>query len=101
MQLFIELDVIFPQSGLYEQWAAALTRETKLKSRQRQARKNVDEQAEQGNEGPRGLTIKHMQGAFMLLLLGLVLATLAFVGETLHTPAKTNDGITLRDVGGK
>ncbi|XP_050712683.1 uncharacterized protein LOC126996355 [Eriocheir sinensis] len=75
------------EAGLYEKWLTDILRETKLKSQRRQQ----ERQARQGGEARAGketggspvLTINHTQGAFLLLLLGAVLASLAFTREIL------------------
>lgn len=81
-------DVTREQSGLYEKWAADLLWDTKFKSRQRQKDSHEGEEEDTNtvaeNKDSPALTITHVQGAFMLLLLGLVIATLVFVGEAWH-----------------
>ncbi|MPC93287.1 hypothetical protein E2C01_088411 [Portunus trituberculatus] len=75
------------QAGLYDKWTAELMRETKLRSQRRQRQRHATThkgQAEQraGNEdGLAILTINHTQGAFILLLLGLVFNILVFSSE--------------------
>ncbi|KAK8397750.1 hypothetical protein O3P69_004501 [Scylla paramamosain] len=75
------------EAGLYEKWIADLLRETKLKSQRRQRQRLASDRSEQEtgveklSEGPPILTLSHTQGGFILLMLGLILATFAFVQE--------------------
>lgn len=80
------------QAGLYEQWAADLLFEVQQESRKRQQeqqRQQLQAQAdgklasERSKESTLSLSIRHTQGAFMLFLLGLVIAALAFGGEVI------------------
>ncbi|XP_063886458.1 ionotropic receptor 93a-like [Scylla paramamosain] len=77
------------EAGLYDKWTEDLMRETQLRSqrrkRQRQAAdKQGQTEAKAVNEdGLPTLTINHTQGAFILLLLGLIFNTLVFSTELL------------------
>ncbi|XP_063886375.1 uncharacterized protein LOC135114402 [Scylla paramamosain] len=84
------------EAGLYDKWTADLMRETKLRSQRRQRQHHAaghEGQAEPkavNEDGLPTLTINHTQGAFILLLLGLVFNTLIFFSELLLyvTPAE-------------
>ncbi|MPC43323.1 Glutamate receptor 1 [Portunus trituberculatus] len=75
------------EAGLYEKWIADLLRETKLKSQRRQRQRLASEWSEEEagmeklSEGPPILTLSHTQGGFIILMLGLILATFAFIQE--------------------
>ncbi|XP_063886454.1 ionotropic receptor 21a-like isoform X2 [Scylla paramamosain] len=77
------------EAGLYDKWTADLMRETKLRSQRRQRQRHAA--GHEGQTEPRGvnedglptLTINHTQGAFILLLLGLVFDILVFSSELL------------------
>ncbi|XP_063886457.1 uncharacterized protein LOC135114485 [Scylla paramamosain] len=82
-----KLMVAILEAGLYDKWTADLMRETKLKSQRRQrhaaGREGQEEPKASNEDGLPTLTIKHTQGAFILLLLGLVFNTLVFSSELL------------------
>ncbi|XP_066984727.1 ionotropic receptor 93a-like [Macrobrachium rosenbergii] len=72
--------------GLYEKWNEDILSEARLESQRRQ--KKIQEQtgpqetrASDSNVQP--FTLVHMQGPFMLLILGLLASTLSFAGEIL------------------
>ncbi|XP_069191348.1 ionotropic receptor 93a [Procambarus clarkii] len=69
------------EGGLYEKWSTDLLSEAQAKSRKRQ-QKAAGQEPRSGSS-LRALTTTHLQGAFMLLLLGLALAGLCFVLEVL------------------
>ena len=71
------------QAGLYEKWVADLLTETKLRSQRRQRNRQAEQRDENDAEleSLTALTIIHAQGAFILFLLGLYIACVAFVGE--------------------
>lgn len=80
---------IFPQSGMYEHWATALMTEIKLKAQRKRKQENAtDTESSQEEKDAQALTLIHMQGAFMLLLIGLTFATLVFLMETVHSLGK-------------
>ncbi|MPC76150.1 hypothetical protein E2C01_070555 [Portunus trituberculatus] len=83
------LIVAIMEAGLYDQWTAELMRETKLRSQRRQRQSyagghegQVEQTARKEDYLPT-LTINHTQGAFILLMLGLVFNTLVFSSEML------------------
>ncbi|XP_050712684.1 uncharacterized protein LOC126996356 [Eriocheir sinensis] len=92
-QIFSASDPISPQSGLHDKWSTDMVWKTELKVRRRQSQSQAEQQedveAGEVKQGSPVLTLSHMQGAFILLILGLALATLAFVRETWHCYAKT------------
>ncbi|XP_063885868.1 uncharacterized protein LOC135114098 [Scylla paramamosain] len=71
------------EAGLYEKWTSDMLAKTKL---ERQRRKQEPQQGDQqedsaAKKSSQSLTITHTQGAFILLLLGLILSGLTFVTE--------------------
>ena len=81
----VAFDNMYPQAGLYEKWVSDLLTKTKLRSQRRQRNRQTEQQDENDAElgSLTALTIIHTQGAFILLLLGLYTACVAFVGELL------------------
>ncbi|XP_045112358.1 uncharacterized protein LOC123505235 [Portunus trituberculatus] len=83
------LIVAILEAGLYDTWTAELMRETKLRSQRRQRQRHTAghegkaQQRTKTEDGLPTLTINHTQGAFILLLLGLVFNTLVFSSEIL------------------
>ena len=76
------------QAGLYEKWVADAILETKARSRRRQREsKNKQEiiQSEEKrvNTNPETLSLDHLQGAFVILVLGVLLAAVSIALENL------------------
>ncbi|XP_071528798.1 ionotropic receptor 93a-like isoform X2 [Panulirus ornatus] len=82
------------EAGLYDQWrkdelfrtqreSRAKRRESQSLEQEQQKEGRRTEATEGEHSSRRGLTIQHMQGPFMLLLLGLTLAAVSFAGEQL------------------
>ncbi|KAG7163523.1 Ionotropic receptor 21a-like 3 [Homarus americanus] len=69
------------EAGLYEKWAEDLLFQTQMKAQKKQ-KQEAEKETESDNNN-RSLTFTHLQGAFLLLLLGLSLAGLTFVVEPL------------------
>ncbi|XP_063886372.1 ionotropic receptor 93a-like [Scylla paramamosain] len=69
------------EGGLYEHWGDELLFKVKQKSRTMHKLSHPDQ--DPTVDSPPSLTIIHMQGAFMVLILGCGLAVLAFTGEVL------------------
>ncbi|XP_045111731.1 glutamate receptor ionotropic, kainate 2-like [Portunus trituberculatus] len=71
------------EAGMYEKWASDLLfkvqQESRIKLRQQQ--QNEQHSDAQVKEDTLSLSISHMQGAFMLLLLCLIFASLVFICE--------------------
>ncbi|XP_042231237.1 ionotropic receptor 93a-like [Homarus americanus] len=67
------------EAGLYEKWNRDLLFQAQLEAHQRLQQEGAEETDSDNKD--RSLTITHLQGAFMLLLLGLCLAGLTFVVE--------------------
>ncbi|XP_053655872.1 ionotropic receptor 93a-like [Cherax quadricarinatus] len=85
------------EAGLYEKWSKDLLTEAQVESRRKKRNLLQQQQQEQkqerkedfdSNSNIGSLTIEHLQGAFMLLLLGLLLSGLIFILEILMTTAK-------------
>lgn len=75
------------QAGLYEKWVTDTITETKARSkRRRREDKQASEKATKGvgKGGPKALTMAHMQGAFLILALGVLLGAVTLAGECLH-----------------
>ncbi|XP_071536192.1 ionotropic receptor 21a-like [Panulirus ornatus] len=77
------------EAGLHDKWTEDTLEETRRIGRARTRRRQL-EQAEEGGEvaqpdatGIKALTIVHMQGPLMLLLLGLIIGGLSFITETI------------------
>ncbi|XP_071527501.1 ionotropic receptor 93a-like [Panulirus ornatus] len=78
------------EAGLYEKWSDDMLTQTRRESQRRQ-REYLAQQQQQQQQGTGGgtqsgnsmtaLTLTHMQGPLMLLLLGLALAGLTFLAE--------------------
>lgn len=69
------------QAGLYDKWVAQLLFKVEMESR----KKKQDEQlykAKMSNR-PQGLSMRHVQGAFIVLLLGFGISCLALAVEIL------------------
>ncbi|KAK8397742.1 hypothetical protein O3P69_004493 [Scylla paramamosain] len=83
------LIVAILEAGLYDKWTADLMRETQHRSQRRQRqRQSADSQGQPESreiheDGLPALTINHTQGAFIIFLLGLAIATLVFSTELL------------------
>lgn len=76
-----------PQAGLYEKWVADTIMETTMRSKKRRKereQKSVAAEEGSGESGPKPLTMTHMQGAFLILTLGVLLAAVTLAGEVLH-----------------
>ncbi|XP_047482680.1 uncharacterized protein LOC125034746 [Penaeus chinensis] len=77
------------EAGLYEKWESDMLEMARRESRERQRRQqrerpqDEEEEAEGSEGGIQALTLVHMQGPLMLLLLGLLLGALAFLLEML------------------
>ncbi|XP_037782482.1 ionotropic receptor 93a-like [Penaeus monodon] len=75
------------EAGLYGKWESDMLEMARRESRQRQRRQqrerpqDEEEEAEGSDGGIQALTLVHMQGPLMLLLLGLLLGALAFLLE--------------------
>ncbi|KAG7163535.1 Ionotropic receptor 93a-like 8 [Homarus americanus] len=70
------------EAGLYERWNDDLLRKAQMESRRRYKQQETEKETE-SDSSLRSLTITHLQGAFMLLLLGLGLAGVSFFVEFL------------------
>ncbi|XP_071526955.1 ionotropic receptor 21a-like [Panulirus ornatus] len=79
------------EGGLYEKWSEDILTQTRQRSQRRQREYVAQQQREQqqgmveGTESDSritALTLIHMQGPLMLLLLGLAVAGITFTGET-------------------
>ncbi|KAG7163538.1 Ionotropic receptor 93a-like 9 [Homarus americanus] len=70
------------EAGLYERWNDDLLRQAQMESRKRYKQQETEKETE-SDSSLRSLTITHLQGAFMLLLLGLGLAGVSFFVELL------------------
>ncbi|XP_071536168.1 ionotropic receptor 21a-like [Panulirus ornatus] len=80
------------EAGLYNKWTHDTVEEAKRDGRRKQRERRWQEESEQASEGTqpgtstssiKALTIVHMQGPLILLLLGLVFAGLTFTTEIL------------------
>ncbi|XP_069191343.1 ionotropic receptor 21a isoform X1 [Procambarus clarkii] len=76
------------EAGLYDKWSDDMLAQARQESRRREHLVQQQKQKAAGQEprsgsSLRALTTTHLQGAFMLLLLGLALAGLCFVLEVL------------------
>ncbi|XP_050689280.1 uncharacterized protein LOC126981779 isoform X2 [Eriocheir sinensis] len=73
------------EAGMYEKWSEDMLGDTRRKARARQRSGRTDEEEQNdGGEGGgsvRALTMVHLQGPILLLLLCLAAATLAFAAE--------------------
>ncbi|XP_068243634.1 ionotropic receptor 21a-like [Palaemon carinicauda] len=79
------------EAGLYEKWSSDFMAQARKESQERQMQKAAQmtpeegaDTADQENSGDSkvtALTIVHMQGPLMLLLLGLIIALVIFAGE--------------------
>ncbi|XP_069982151.1 uncharacterized protein [Penaeus vannamei] len=74
------------EAGLYEKWENDMLEMARRESRERQRRQQKEqpqdeEEADGSDGGIQALTLVHMQGPLMLLLLGLLLGALAFLLE--------------------
>ncbi|XP_068241246.1 ionotropic receptor 93a-like isoform X1 [Palaemon carinicauda] len=87
------------EGGLYEKWSRDLVNEARQESSKKK-REILEQQMEQGvlpdtnsqdNSDITALTVIHMQGPLLLLLLGLVFASLSFVVEYLLTYCQRKD----------
>ncbi|MPC31305.1 hypothetical protein E2C01_024591 [Portunus trituberculatus] len=74
------------EAGLYEKWAADLLFNVQVESRKK---KQDQRQANvvKVSSGPQGLSMCHLQGAFIVLLLGFALSCLTFAVEILNISA--------------
>lgn len=82
-----DLNSILSQGGLYEKWVADTIMKTTTRSKRRRKEREQDsvEEVKGGSKGgPKALTMTHMQGAFLILVMGFLLAAVTLVGETLH-----------------
>ncbi|XP_042231759.1 ionotropic receptor 93a-like [Homarus americanus] len=70
------------EAGLYEQWSKDLLFQAQVKSRKGQQQQHVAKKTD-SDSSIRSLTTTHLQGAFLLLLLGLGIAGITFVVELL------------------
>ncbi|XP_042203097.1 uncharacterized protein LOC121853186 [Homarus americanus] len=79
------------EAGLYEHWRKEILFDAETDSRisqreelkQKQQRRDLNIEEESGNGSIKALTIIHMQGPLLILLLGLVIAGVIFVAEKL------------------
>ncbi|KAK8397739.1 hypothetical protein O3P69_004490 [Scylla paramamosain] len=71
------------EGGLYEKWASDLLFKVRQEKRiqLRKQQEDAEQEPTRSREMTLSLSMDHMQGAFMLLLLGLILAALVFGGE--------------------
>ncbi|XP_066985103.1 ionotropic receptor 21a-like isoform X2 [Macrobrachium rosenbergii] len=75
------------EGGLYEKWGVDTLNEARLESQRRQKQLQVQQAAEEKlptddeEQIIRSLTITHLQGPFLLLILGLAMAAFSLVGE--------------------
>ncbi|XP_037782039.1 uncharacterized protein LOC119578542 [Penaeus monodon] len=73
------------EAGLYEKWSEDMLIQARKESRERLKEQTKDGEGGDAEEEPnakiKALTIVHMQGPLMLLVLGLVLAFLGFAAE--------------------
>ncbi|XP_042231349.1 uncharacterized protein LOC121872583 [Homarus americanus] len=76
------------EAGLYEKWSKDLLYQVQMNSRRRQQQQRTQQQEEEQSQkktksdsGIKALTITHLQGAYLLLLLGSGLAGLVFIME--------------------
>lgn len=72
---------------MYEKWVGDLIAETKARSkrRRRDSEQESDAAVADVSKGdPKALTMTHVQGAFLILVLGVLLAAVALAGESLH-----------------
>lgn len=75
-----------PQAGLYEKWAEIMLDDARQESKERQQRDQQQNQEEETavadtNSGEKPLTIVHLQGPLILLLLGLIFSAFTFTLE--------------------
>ncbi|XP_071535898.1 ionotropic receptor 21a-like [Panulirus ornatus] len=82
--------MIVNEAGLYDKWTDDTVDEARRDGRVKQQERRRQQESEQASEGTqpgtstssiKALTIVHMQGPLILLLLGLVLAALTFATE--------------------
>ncbi|XP_071535583.1 ionotropic receptor 21a-like [Panulirus ornatus] len=72
------------EAGLYDKWAEDLLKETRRESRvKRKEERGKDDTSSTTINPTRALTIVHMQGPLMLLLLGLLIAIITLISEIL------------------
>ncbi|XP_037797032.1 uncharacterized protein LOC119592274 [Penaeus monodon] len=78
--------MMFVESGLYNKWVEDLIEKARRESsRKQEQQKKNDQGTEHLEDGPRALTVRHMQGPLMLLGFGLGTAALIFLAEfSLH-----------------
>nr|XP_027223532.1 uncharacterized protein LOC113815709 [Penaeus vannamei] len=74
------------EAGLYEKWAEIMLDDARQESKERQQRDQQQNQGEETavaetNSGEKPLTIVHLQGPLILLLLGLIFSAFTFTLE--------------------
>ncbi|XP_066984761.1 ionotropic receptor 21a-like [Macrobrachium rosenbergii] len=70
------------EAGLYNKWSADTIEEARLEGQKQKKREEKINNEDGGNStANQALTITHMQGLFILLLSGLLMATLSFITE--------------------
>ncbi|XP_069169716.1 ionotropic receptor 93a-like [Procambarus clarkii] len=78
------------EAGLYEKWVKDVLEKAKQESRRRvlESQESAEERAslsETDTNSNQALTLRHMQGPFLLLVLGLVFSLIVLVSELLFT----------------